>query len=154
MQSDAYDALDELRNYTHQVQDDISATTDKNEETKKQMDIVAGEFRHMRAALRRNREQLKQMQEDIQNLQANTKQAMTESIEHLKDRTRQIMNSLGEETKSAVRAQRPQVDGRSKSAVSISRWYDFNEAPNAAERFGAGRRVPSRAALHHLGLGA
>merc|ERR1711904_577386 len=92
-----------LKNYTHQVQDDISATTDKNEETKKQMDIVAGEFRHMRAALRKNREQLKQMQEDIQNLQKNTKQAMTESIEHLKDRTRKIMSQLVEEAKSTAR---------------------------------------------------
>lgn len=110
IQEDAYAALQELTNYTHQVQDDISATTDKNEETKKKMDKVAGEFRHMREALRKNRVQLKQMEEDIQNLQKNTKKAMTESIEELKERTRSIMRDLGDETKT-VR----QVDGRSRS---------------------------------------
>eukprot|EP00746_Dinoflagellata_sp_MGD_P162765 gnl/MRDRNA2_/MRDRNA2_90471_c0_seq1.p1 gnl/MRDRNA2_/MRDRNA2_90471_c0~~gnl/MRDRNA2_/MRDRNA2_90471_c0_seq1.p1 ORF type:complete len:541 (+),score=130.09 gnl/MRDRNA2_/MRDRNA2_90471_c0_seq1:134-1756(+) len=116
IQEEAYAALQELTNYTHQVQDDISATTDKNEETKRRMDEVAGEFRHMREALRSNRVQLKQMQEDIQTLQKDTKKAMTESIEQLKERTRKIMSQLGEETKSMARqSQRPQVDGRAKS---------------------------------------
>jgi len=117
MHDDAHSALQELKNYTHQVQDDISDTTNRNEQTKVDMDAVAKEFRHMRAALRKNREQLKQMQDDIDNLQQNTKKAMTDSMEQLKERTRKILRQLGEETASAVQqSQRSQVDGRSRSS--------------------------------------